>query len=230
MKNIFNKIKYFLEKRKLFNKVTLEQSNFVVLDTETTGLYSNKGDKIVSIAALKINNFEVDKQNYLNRLINPGIEIPLSSTQIHGINNEDIKQEPRLVDINKEILLFLKKSILVGHNIDFDIGFIKNDAKGTDLARRMSVIQPIDTIFLTAGLFPDLKNYQLDNLCSYFDIKTDDQIRHSALGDCEITSRLFLFLLKEAKKRGINNISGLIKLCEQGKNLHYLIKNSKNIH
>ena len=165
MKNIFNKIKYFLEKRKLFNKVTLEQSNFVVLDTETTGLYSNKGDKIVSIAALKINNFEVDKQNYLNRLINPGIEIPLSSTQIHGINNEDIKQEPRLVDINKEILLFLKKSILVGHNIDFDIGFIKNDAKGTDLARRMSVIQPIDTIFLTAGLFPDLKNYQLLNLC-----------------------------------------------------------------
>ena len=230
MKNIFNKIKYFFEKRKLFNKVTLEQSNFVVLDTETTGLYSNKGDKIVSIAALKINNFEVDKQNYLNRLINPGIEIPLSSTQIHGINNEDIKQEPRLVDINKEIFLFLKKSILVGHNIDFDIGFIKNDAKGTDLARRMSVIQPIDTIFLTAGLFPDLKNYQLDNLCSYFDIKTDDQIRHSALGDCEITSRLFLLLLKEAKKRGINNISGLIKLCEQGKNLHYLIKNSKNIH
>ena len=137
MKNIFNKIKYFLEKRKLFNKVTLEQSNFVVLDTETTGLYSNKGDKIVSIAALKINNFEVDKQNYLNRLINPEIEIPLSSTQIHGINNEDIKLEPKLADINKEILLFLKKSILVGHNIDFDIGFIKNDAKGTDLARRM---------------------------------------------------------------------------------------------
>ena len=87
MKNIFNKIKYFFEKRKLFNKVTLEQSNFVVLDTETTGLYSNKGDKIVSIAALKINNFEVDKQNYLNQLINPEIEIPLSSTQIHGINN-----------------------------------------------------------------------------------------------------------------------------------------------
>jgi len=230
VKNIFSKIKYFFEKRKLFNQVSLEQSNFVILDTETTGLNSNKGDKIVSVAALKIYNFEIDKENYLNYLINPGIEIPHTSTKIHGITNEDVKSQPSLLDINKEILLFLKKSILVGHNIDFDIGFIKNDAKGTDLARRMSVIQPIDTIFLSAGLFPDLKNYQLDNLCDFFKIKMDDQIRHSALGDCKITSRLFLLLLKEAKNRGIKNISGLIKLCEQGKNLHYLIKNSKNIH
>ena len=57
----------------------------------------------------------------------------------------------------------------------------------------MSVIQPIDTIFLTAGLFPDLKNYQLDNLCSYFDIKTDDQIRHSALGIVKLLQGYFYY-------------------------------------
>ncbi len=94
----------------------------------------------------------------------------------------------------------------------------------------MKVIQPIDTIHLTAGLFPDLKNYELTSLCEHFNIKADDQVRHSALGDCWLTARLFLFLLNKAKNLGITNITGLIKLCDRGLNLHHIIKNAKNIH
>ena len=94
----------------------------------------------------------------------------------------------------------------------------------------MKVIQPIDTIYLAAGLFPDLKSYELSKLCEHFNIETKDQVRHTALGDCFITARLFLFLLNIAKEKGVINIAGLIKLCKRGLSLHHIIKNAKNIH
>ncbi len=230
MKSIFNKIKYYFEKQKLFNRVTLEQSNFAILDTETTGLRVSKGDKVVSVASIKISEFKIREDVILDELVNPQIKIPEQSTRIHNIKDEDVKDKPTLIEIEDKILKFIKKSVLVGHNIDFDIKFLKNNAKNTNLANRMKVIQPIDTIHLTAGLFPDLKNYELTSLCEHFNIKADDQVRHSALGDCWLTARLFLFLLNKAKNLGITNITGLIKLCERGLNLHHIIKNAKNIH
>ncbi|WP_435097950.1 PolC-type DNA polymerase III [Candidatus Pelagibacter bacterium nBUS_27] len=230
MKSIFNKIKYYFEKQKLFNRVTLEQSNFAILDTETTGLRVSKGDKVVSVASIKISEFKIREDVILDELVNPQIKIPEQSTMIHNIKDEDVKDKPTLIEIEDKILKFIKKSVLVGHNIDFDIKFLKNNAKNTNLANRMKVIQPIDTIHLTAGLFPDLKNYELTSLCEHFNIKADDQVRHSALGDCWLTARLFLFLLNKAKNLGITNITGLIKLCDRGLNLHHIIKNAKNIH
>ena len=230
MKSIFNKIKYYFEKQKLFNRVTLEQSNFAILDTETTGLRVSKGDKVVSVASIKISEFKIREDVILDELVNPQIKIPEQSTMIHNIKDEDVKDKPTLIEIEDKILKFIKKSVLVGHNIDFDIKFLKNNAKNSNLANRMKVIQPIDTIHLTAGLFPDLKNYELTSLCEHFNIKADDQVRHSALGDCWLTARLFLFLLNKAKNLGITNITGLIKLCDRGLNLHHIIKNAKNIH
>lgn len=230
MKNIFKKFKYQIETKKLFNRVSLEQSNFSILDTETTGLHVEKGDQIISIASLKVSDLKIDEQNYLDELVNPNMKIPESSTKIHNITDDQVKSKPSLLEISEKILKFLKKSVLVGHNINFDINFLKENSKGSQLADRMKVIKSIDTIYLTASLFPDLKNYELSNLCEYFNIKTDDQIRHSALGDCIITARLFLYLISIAQTKGVKNIANLMTLCSQGQNLHHIVKNSKNIH
>lgn len=230
MKNIFKKFKYQIETKKLFNRVSLEQSNFSILDTETTGLHVEKGDQIISIASLKVSDLKIDEQNYLDELVNPNMKIPESSTKIHNITDEQVKSKPSLLEISEKILKFLKKSVLVGHNINFDINFLKENSKGSQLADRMKVIKSIDTIYLTASLYPDLKNYELSNLCEYFNIKTDDQIRHSALGDCIITARLFLHLISIAQTKGVKNIANLMTLCSQGQNLHHIVKNSKNIH
>lgn len=230
MRNIFKKFKYQIDTKKLFNRVSLEQSNFSILDTETTGLHVEKGDQIISIASLKVSELKIDEQNYLDELVNPNMKIPESSTKIHNITDDQVKSKPSLLEISEKILKFLKKSVLVGHNINFDINFLKENSKGSQLADRMKVIKSIDTIYLTASLFPDLKNYELSNLCEYFNIKTDDQIRHSALGDCIITARLFLYLISIAQTKGVKNIANLMTLCSQGQNLHHIVKNSKNIH
>ena len=230
MKNIFNRIKYYIETRKLFNRVSLEETNFSILDTETTGLHVEKGDQIISVASLRVSNLKISEEKILNELVNPKMKIPEASIKIHNITDDQVQAKPTLFEINEKILKFIKKSILVGHNINFDINFLKENSKGSALARRMKVIKAIDTIYLTASLFPELKNYELTNLCETFKIETKDQIRHSALGDCTITARLFLYLLNIAKSKGVKNITDLITLCNRGQNLHHIIKNAKNIH
>ena len=230
MKNIFDRIKYYIETRKLFNRVSLEETNFSILDTETTGLHVEKGDQIISVASLRVSNLKIGEEKILNELVNPKMKIPEASIKIHNITDDQVQSKPTLIEINEKILKFIKKSILVGHNINFDINFLKENSKGSALANRMKVIKAIDTIYLTASLFPDLKNYDLNNICNKLNIKTNDQTRHSALGDCIITARLFIYLLSIAKDNGVKNIIELISLCKKGEKLLNITSRSNNIN
>lgn len=230
MKSIFKFIRSYIDTHRLFRGLEINNCSFVILDTETTGLEASKGDKIISLAALKIRNSLIQENEFLDELINPERDIPWESVKIHHITDEHVRGKPTLPELQSKINLFLKKSILIGHNIEFDKKFIYQDAVNSDLSKRMKKITSIDTIYLTAALYPDLENYDLSYLCEHFNIRTNDQIRHSALGDCWITARLFLHLLNKAKEKNITTASGLLKLCNQGARLHHLIRNAKKIH
>ena len=230
MKSIFKFIRSYIDTHRLFRGLEINNCSFVILDTETTGLEASMGDKIISLAALKIRNSLIQENEFLDELINPERDIPWESVKIHHITDEHVRGKPTLPELQSKINLFLKKSILIGHNIEFDKKFIYQDAVNSDLSKRMKKITSIDTIYLTAALYPDLENYDLSYLCEHFNIRTNDQIRHSALGDCWITARLFLHLLHKAKEKNITTASGLLKLCNQGAKLHHLIRNAKKIH
>jgi DNA polymerase-3 subunit epsilon len=230
VKSIFKFIRSYIDTHRLFRGLEINNCSFVILDTETTGLEASMGDKIISLAALKIRNSLIQENEFLDELINPERDIPWESVKIHHITDEHVRGKPTLPELQSKINLFLKKSILIGHNIEFDKKFIYQDAANSDLSKRMKKITSIDTIYLTAALYPDLENYDLSYLCEHFNIRTNDQIRHSALGDCWITARLFLHLLNKAKEKNITTASGLLKLCNQGARLHHLIRNAKKIH
>ena len=230
MKSIFKFIRSYIDTHRLFRGLEINNCSFVILDTETTGLEASMGDKIISLAALKIRNSLIQENEFLDELINPERDIPWESVKIHRITDEHVRGKPTLPELQSKINLFLKKSILIGHNIEFDKKFIYQDAANSALSKRMKKITSIDTIYLTAALYPDLENYDLSYLCEHFNIRTNDQIRHSALGDCWITARLFLHLLHKAKEKNITTASGLLKLCNQGARLHHLIRNAKKIH
>jgi len=230
VKSIFKFIRSYIDTHRLFRGLEINNCSFVILDTETTGLEASKGDKIISLAALKIRNSLIQENEFLDELINPERDIPWESVKIHHITDEHVRGKPTLPELQSKINSFLKKSILIGHNIEFDKKFIYQDAANSDLSKRMKKITSIDTIYLTAALYPDLENYDLSYLCEHFNIKTNDQIRHSALGDCWITARLFLHLLNKAKEKNITTASGLLKLCNQGARLHHLIRSAKKIH
>ena len=199
--------------------------------TLTTGLNVNEGHKIVSVGGIKIKSYQLLEDQILDELINPERDIPFASRNIHYISDDQVKDKPNIYQLEKKISNFLENTILVGHNVDFDIGFIKKNAAKTSLAVTVKKIPSIDTILLAAGLYPSLESYELSFLCDHFRIKTFDQIRHSALGDAIITARLFLFLLDTAKNRNnVHSIGELINLCKQGRQIHYLMKNFNKIH
>ncbi|NBN88414.1 MAG: 3'-5' exonuclease, partial [Proteobacteria bacterium] len=225
MKNIFNRIRSFLDNRKALKQLNINDAIFTVLDTETTGLNVNEGHKIVSVGGIKIKSYQLLEDQILDELINPERDIPFASRNIHYISDDQVKDKPNIYQLEKKISNFLENTILVGHNVDFDIGFIKKNAAKTSLAVTVKKIPSIDTILLAAGLYPSLESYELSFLCDHFRIKTFDQIRHSALGDAIITARLFLFLLDTAKNRNnAHSIGELINLCKQGRQIHYLMK------
>jgi len=231
VKNIFKRIRSYLESRKAIRELPLAAATFTILDTETTGLNVDEGHKILSIGAVKIKNDLIINNEILDEFVNPERDIPFVSRNIHFITEDKVKNKPNIFQIEKKINDFIGNTILVGHNVDFDISFIKKNAPKTSLASTVKKITTIDTILLAAGLYPSLESYELSFLCDQFRIKTFDQIRHSALGDSIITARLFLFLLDTAKKRNnIQNIGGLMNLCKQGRQIHFLMKDFNKIH
>ena len=133
MKSIFKFIRSYIDTHRLFRGLEINNCSFVILDTETTGLEASMGDKIISLAALKIRNSLIQENEFLNELINPERDIPWESVKIHHITDEHVRGKPTLPELQSKINLFLKKSILIGHNIEFDKKFIYQDAANSDL-------------------------------------------------------------------------------------------------
>ena len=229
MKNIFNNIKAYFVSINRYKTATTQESIFAVLDTETTGLNVNEGHRIVSIGATKIKNLKITNE-ILDELVNPERQISEPSIKIHNITQEQVQNKPVLKELDEKIYNFLKNTVLVGHNLNFDIKFIIKSAPYTTIAHRVKNIVTIDTIYLAAGIYPHLKSYELSFLCENLKIQTKDQTRHSAIGDSVITARLFLHLLEEASKKNINTIGGILHLCQQGKQIQYLMKDFNKIH
>jgi len=229
VKNIFSRLKLYLKNRVSFANVNVSDATFAVLDTETTGLDFTK-DKIVSIAAVKISDLALQDKDVLDELVNPERDIPWESVKIHHITDEHVKNKQTFTQLETKVSNYLQECILVGHNVDFDVNFIRSNLPQSNLGTLVKNITTIDTILLSAGLFPDLETYELSFLCNKFNIRTNDQIRHSAIGDCIVTARLFLFLLGEAKKKNIVTVSQIVKTCKAGQKLHQLTRNAIKIH
>jgi DNA polymerase-3 subunit epsilon len=229
VKNIFKNIKAYFVNINRYKTATTQESIFAVLDTETTGLNVNEGHRIISIAATKIKNLKITNE-ILDELVNPERQISEPSIKIHNITQEQVQNKPVLKELDEKIYNFLENTVLVGHNLNFDIKFIVSSGPYTTIAHRVKNIVTIDTIYLSAGIYPHFNSYELSFLCKTLKIQTEDQTRHSALGDSVITARLFLHLLEEAGKKNVNTIGGILHLCQQGKQIQILMKDFNKIH
>ncbi len=191
---------------------------FSIFDTETTGLDTDK-DKICSFAGVKATSNKVLKDTLVNQYINPKIPIPLRSSRIHGIYDFHVTYEPVIENFEDTIVSFLQGSVICGHNINFDFLFFKREFKKKIIHQILKDQPIIDTLYLSAALFPELQSYGLNYLCEKFNIKLEK--RHTALGDTLMTADLLLYLLQEAMSRNITTISEIIKLTKSTKKLNY---------
>lgn len=187
-----------------FNQLT-----YTFVDTETTG-YTPKYAKMVEIAAVKIYpDFTIDYENTFSELINPEISIPYNAYKVHNISNDMVKDKPLIQDIMPSFLSFAKDSVIVGHNVNFDMRFIKHEAQNCNLPLTFNHV--LDTLSLSKKAVPNLEAYKLDNLIDYFNINLniDNSDRHRALFDAVNTAIVMIKCLEILQNKGIYSISNL---------------------
>lgn len=164
----------------------------IVLDTETTGLNHNAGDRIVDIACVELIN-HVQTGKVYQTYINPQKDMGEEARRITGIDSDFLKDKPLFKDIVDEFLDFVKDSTLVIHNARFDIDFLNSE-----LIRVQKPLfrleDAVDTLLLAKVKFPG-SAVSLDALCRRFEIDTSIRVTHGALVDCYLLADVYLNLL-----------------------------------
>lgn len=180
---------------------TLDEVEFVVLDTETTGLRPGS-HRVIEVAGVRIKGGEACGS--FSTLINPGTRLPAFIVQFTGITQEMVNTAPKAAEVLPDFLNFIEGAIVVGHNVGFDIGFLSYEARllGLDFP-----LDGLDTIPLARRFLPGLRRFKLDNVAGHLNIATNN--RHRAMGDAKVTAAIFIKLLKLAQEQGIATLGHL---------------------
>ena len=176
-------------------------TTYCVLDLETTG-FSAKTEKITEIGVMKVKNKEIiDK---FSCFVNPERPIPPRVVQVTNITDDMVKDAETIDKVFPKLLEFLGDSVLVAHNAEFDIGFLKQNAKvlGYDFNYTY-----IDTLKLARDLFPDFKKYNLGKIAEKLKIKVE--VAHRALDDVDTTVKVFNIMLDMLKERQAKTIKDI---------------------
>ncbi|MGB0541129.1 MAG: DNA polymerase III subunit epsilon [Hyphomicrobiales bacterium] len=164
----------------------------IVLDTETTGLSPDNGDRIVEIGCVELIN-HVPTQNTFQAYLNPEREMDAGAEKVHGLTNEFLSNKPKFIEIVDDFLNFIGDSKLVAHNADFDINFLNSE-----LARvkrdKINNDRVIDTLKIARSKYPGARN-SLDALCKRFFVDNSNRTLHGALLDSEILAEVYLELV-----------------------------------
>ena len=164
----------------------------IVLDTETTGLSTSQGHRIIEIGAIELVDRRLTGREY-HRFLNPEREIDEGAEAVHGISLADLETAPLFADIAEELLEFVKDAELVIHNAEFDVGFLEYEL-GLMKHPRPSISHHatvLDTLALARELHPGQRN-SLDALCKRYEIDASKRDVHGALIDADLLARVYL--------------------------------------
>jgi DNA polymerase-3 subunit epsilon len=179
----------------------LAELRCVVLDVETTGLHPEDGDRIVSLAGVRIRDGALRHGEVFDALVNPRRPIPAPSAGLHGITDAMVQQAPPIGVVLPAFLRFAEGAVLVGHEVWFDVRFLAPEAGRLGLPA-ITVVHPIlDTLVLSQLIHGSLPDHGLDAIAQRLGVVV--QGRHSALGDALATAEVFVRLLALLEKRGI---------------------------
>jgi len=164
----------------------------IVLDTETTGLSTKQGHRIIEIGCIEMVNRRLTGREY-HRFINPERAIDEGAERVHGISLADLENQPLFADIADEFLEFIRNSELVIHNAEFDVGFLEYELMlmkhpTPAISDHAGVL---DTLSLARKLHPGQRN-NLDALCKRYEVDASRRDVHGALIDSELLARVYL--------------------------------------
>jgi len=164
----------------------------VILDTETTGLNSDNGDRIVEIGCVELVNHVATGATY-HQYVNPERPMPDEAFQIHGLSEAFLSEFPIMSDIIDEFLEFIGVAPLVIHNAEFDLRFLNAELARLDKPA-LKIKRAIDTVRLAREKFPGA-SVSLNALCKRFSIDNSSRSFHGALLDAHLLALVYLELV-----------------------------------
>jgi DNA polymerase-3 subunit epsilon len=188
----------------------LSSQVFVVLDVETTGGIAGR-HRIIELAAVRVCNGE--EIAHFRSFVNPGQRIGKRIWQLTGISDDMISDAPTAGPVLDDFYAFVAHVPIVGHNIGSDLSFLRNEALWTK--RRPLTNPTIDTVLLSARLFPDLKKPSLERLARHCGL--NDAPKHRALIDARVTGQCFAKMLPQIPPEHSSSLEALLKWLESGK-------------
>ena len=171
----------------------------ICLDTETTGVNPQTGDRIVEIGCVEIvgRTLSDDPCHHYHIYLNPEREVPEEVVKVHGLTTEFLSDKPLFADVAQEFLDFVKGAELLIHNAPFDVGFLNMELNRLKLGRLTDYCPQItDTFELARQMFPGLRN-SLDALCSRFEIDRSARVLHGALLDARLLAEVYLDMTRK---------------------------------
>mgnify|MGYP001384915764 CR=1 FL=1 len=166
----------------------------IVLDTETTGLSIKDGHRIVEIGCMELENL-IPTQNTFHCYLNPERKVSEGALKVHGYTDEFLSDKKKFIDIADDFLKFIDGKKIVIHNAEFDIAHLNNELS---LIKRekISKVNVIDTLEIARNKFPG-SSISLDALCKRFKIDNSRRIKHTALIDCDLLSKVYINLIDQ---------------------------------
>ena len=186
-----------------FSKGQSIDTTYCVLDLETTG-FSFRTEKITEVGIMKVKNGEVIDE--FSCFVNPEKPIPQRVVEVTNITDDMVKDAETIDKVMPKILEFVGDSVLVAHNADFDIGFLKYNAN--ELGLRLDNTY-LDTLRLAKDLFPDYKKYKLGKIAENLGIKVE--VAHRALDDVDTTVKVLNVMLNMLKEKGCETLDDITK-------------------
>ena len=174
--------------------------SYTVIDIETTGL-DPRFDEIIELAAIHYEN-DVETSRF-QTLVKPENEISDFITELTGITNEMLATAPSICSILPNFRNFVGDSIVIGHNVNFDINFIYDFSEYNSLSPFSNDF--VDTMRISRRLYKELPNHKLSTLVSYFDV--DHPVEHRALADCISTYCCYLKMKQYVQETGASLIA-----------------------
>jgi DNA polymerase-3 subunit epsilon len=180
---------------------------FTVLDTETTGLDPYGGDEIVAVGGVRVDRGTVREDDVFDRLVDPRRPIPAIATSVHGITDEMVAGRSTLSTVLKDLCRFAEDTVLVGHDIAFDLAFLRPAQRGLGVRLPARVL---DILLLSAVLHPaDGEAHSLDALATRYGVPILG--RHTALGDALVTAEILVRMLEQLRGMGIDTYAEAVE-------------------
>lgn len=175
----------------------------IVLDTETTGLSADMGDRVIEIGCVELLHRKLTG-SHLHFYINPERNSEEGALRVHGIADEFLRDKPKFAAIAQPLLEYLRGAELVIHNAPFDLGFLNKEFERLGMGKvKQHVAGVIDTLALAKELFPGKRN-SLDALCGRLEVDNSGRTLHGALLDAELLADVYINMTRGQNALGID--------------------------